>query len=77
MDVLAGRDRGQMVNDLAILQERLAHLRGDPALHLKASVVIPVNAQKDVHNIFQLFLSCYLKGIFYPEALCNNFKVNA
>ena len=37
-----------------ILKEGLADLRGDPAIHPRASIVIPVNAQKDLENILRL-----------------------
>ncbi len=40
--------------DHTILKERFARLRGDLAIHPSASIVIPVNAQKDLQNILKV-----------------------
>jgi hypothetical protein len=40
--------------DLSVLKERLESMRGDPAVRPHASIVIPVNAQKDLENILGL-----------------------
>ncbi len=44
----------ELSNDLVTLQKELRRLRGRPAAYPDATIVIPVNAQKDLSNISQL-----------------------
>jgi hypothetical protein len=44
----------ELPNDFASLQNELIRLRGDLAARPQASIVIPVNAQKDLTNIVRL-----------------------
>jgi hypothetical protein len=44
----------ELPHDFAVLQKELIRLRGDPSARPQASVVIPVNAQKDLTNIYRL-----------------------
>jgi hypothetical protein len=41
-------------NEFATLRKQLIHLRGDQTVYPDASIVIPVNAEKDLTNIHQL-----------------------
>lgn len=43
-----------MVSDLPDLKEQLRRLRGDASQPPRASIIIPVNAEKDLRNIFHL-----------------------
>ena len=44
----------ELSSESLLLQERLLRLRGDPTLPPQASIVIPVNAQKDLITVFQV-----------------------
>ena len=40
--------------DTALLTRQITHLRGDPGLAPRASIVVPVNAAADLHDVLKL-----------------------
>src|SRR5215208_2294086 len=68
----------ELPKEFAFLHKELLRLRGDPAVAPQASVVIPVNAQKDLTNIYRLLseLARYSGGKRIELILViNNFPV--